>query len=236
MDVHNEPIENVHIEVSTGLSTTTSVDGSYTIPGLPSGTYTVTPSLAGYIFSPPARTVTVPPTAVNQDFTILTPPIGTTLEPFAFSYLTYTDTQGLPTNLSFPTGTVTTTTAVTFNPLGRMPAPFGQSFAGHAFELTANREGETLSNLVFLKPVSVTVHYSLKDVSVISETQSLDLWQWVDGEWLPATESCLVANETFHNLVERIISTPICTTGQYALFGPTYQTYLPVVSKGNGSN
>lgn len=236
VDVHNDPVENVHISVSTGLSTTTSVDGSYTIPGLPSGTYTVTPSLAGFVFFPPARTVTVPPTAANQDFMILSPPIGTTLEPFAFSDLTYTDTQGLPTDLFFPTGTVTTTTDMIFNPLGRLPAPFGQSFAGHAFELTATREEETLFNLVFLKPVSVTIQYSLEDVSVISDTQSLGLWHWTAGEWRPAAQSCLAADETSNNLVERIISTPICMTGQYALFGPTYQAYLPIVGKGNGAN
>ena len=122
------------------------------------------------------------------------------------------------------------------NPLGRLPAPVGQSFAGHAFQLAATREGENLPNLNFLEPVSVTVHYSTQDVSVISETQSLDLWHWVEGRWQPAAHSCLVADGTHHNLDERIISTPICTIGQYALFGPTYQVFIPVVSNGNEFN
>jgi PKD repeat protein len=38
---------------------TTGSDGTYTIQGLPSATYTVSPSLAGYAFSPVSRSVTV---------------------------------------------------------------------------------------------------------------------------------------------------------------------------------
>ena len=226
----------MHIAVSTGFSTTTLVDGSYTTPGLPSGTYVITPSLTGYVFSPPTRKVTVPVTAVKQDFTILSPTVATTLEPFASSHLTYTDTQGLPTKLFFPAGTITITTDMAFNPLGRLPAPSGKAFAGHAFELTVSRGGEPLSNVTFLNPVSVTINYSAEDVSVISDTQSLGLWWWEEGEWQLAAQSCVNPGEVAHNLGERIISTPICTTGRYALFGPTYQAFLPIVGNGKGSN
>jgi hypothetical protein len=34
-----------------------------------SGTYTLTPTKSGYTFSPPSRTVSVPPNATGQDFT-----------------------------------------------------------------------------------------------------------------------------------------------------------------------
>lgn len=113
-----------------------------------------------------------------------------------------------------------------------MPGPVGQSSAGHAFQLVATREGENLINLHYFKPVSVTVHYSVQDVSVISETWCLDLWHCVEGEWQLAAQPCLVADETYQNLDERMISTPICTTGQYVLFGPKYQISLSVVSNG----
>ena len=236
VDVHNYPIANVHIEVSTGFSTTTLVDGSYTTPGMPSGTYVIMPSLSGYVFSPPTRTVTLPPAAVKQDFTILSPPVAATLEPFAPSHLIYTDTQGLPTILFFPAGTVTTTTDMVLNPLGRLPAPSGRAFAGHAFEMTASRGGEELSNLTYLNPVSVTINYSVEDVSVISDMQSLSLWWWEEGEWQLAAKPCVNPGEAVHNLGERIISIPLCTTGRYALFGPTYQAFLSIVGNGNGSN
>jgi hypothetical protein len=235
VDVHNKPIENVDIGVSAGFSTTTSVDGSYTTPGLPSGTYIITPSLTGFVFSPPSRTVALPPAAVNQDFTILSPPVETTLEPLASSHLTYTDTQGLPTTLFFPAGTVTITTDVVLNPLGRLSAPSGKAFAGHAFDLLASRSGIALASLKFLTPVSATINYNLADVEVISDTKGVSLWWWEAGEWQMAAQSCVIPGEVAHNLAGRIISTPICTTGRYALFGPTHQAYLPIVGNGKDS-
>jgi len=52
-------------------STTTSSDGSYTFAGLSNGTYTITPSLTGYIFTPASQTVTIPDDdTANVDFTI----------------------------------------------------------------------------------------------------------------------------------------------------------------------
>ncbi len=51
------------------ISTTTSSAGRYAFSGLARGTYTVTPSLSGYSFDPPSRTVTLGGTDVSgQDF------------------------------------------------------------------------------------------------------------------------------------------------------------------------
>ncbi|MFD0725332.1 pre-peptidase C-terminal domain-containing protein [Lysobacter brunescens] len=48
------------VTVSNGsASATTSSTGAYTLPGLANGTYTLTPSLSGYTFSPVSRSVTV---------------------------------------------------------------------------------------------------------------------------------------------------------------------------------
>ena len=52
---------------------TTDGTGAYSIPNAPAGTYTLTPSLTGYSFSPASRTVTVAGAAVTgQDFGGLT--------------------------------------------------------------------------------------------------------------------------------------------------------------------
>ena len=52
---------------------TTDNTGAYSIPNAPAGTYTLTPSLTGYSFSPASRTVTVAGAAVTgQDFGGLT--------------------------------------------------------------------------------------------------------------------------------------------------------------------
>lgn len=50
-------------------SATTQNDGTYTITGLTTGVYTVTPSKAGYSFSPVSRTVSVSANVTNVKFT-----------------------------------------------------------------------------------------------------------------------------------------------------------------------
>jgi subtilisin family serine protease len=59
------------VTVSTGSgSATTNSSGAYTLSGLSNGTYTLTPSLSGYTFSPASRSVTVNSADVTgQDFT-----------------------------------------------------------------------------------------------------------------------------------------------------------------------
>lgn len=55
------------VVVSDGLrSAITGADGKYTITGVPSGRYTVTPTLAYYAFRPTERTVTIPVPGANQ--------------------------------------------------------------------------------------------------------------------------------------------------------------------------
>jgi hypothetical protein len=63
------PIADVTISPGSGGSATTDGNGNYTLTDLPAGTYTLTPSKAGYDFSPPSIGVTVPPDAIAVDFT-----------------------------------------------------------------------------------------------------------------------------------------------------------------------
>jgi len=69
VDGSGNPIPDVTISDNAGHTTTTGSDGRYILSGLAAGTYTITPSKSGYIFSPASRTVTVPPDATGQDFT-----------------------------------------------------------------------------------------------------------------------------------------------------------------------
>jgi hypothetical protein len=60
--------------VSIGLtggtpSTTTDINGKYSFTCLANGTYTVTPSLVGYTFSPASAVVAVSGVNMTQDFT-----------------------------------------------------------------------------------------------------------------------------------------------------------------------
>jgi len=70
-DSNSTPLAGVSVVAGAGgsLAATTNASGYYTITGLITGTYTLTPTKSGYTFSPPSRTVSVPPDATGQDFT-----------------------------------------------------------------------------------------------------------------------------------------------------------------------
>ena len=67
-DGTGDGIAGVAVSVGAAGSATTDGNGAYTLSGLAVGTYTLTPSKSGYIFSPSSRAVTVPPDASGQDF------------------------------------------------------------------------------------------------------------------------------------------------------------------------
>jgi hypothetical protein len=69
------PLGGVPVSVGAGLTATSDAAGVYTITGLLTGTYTLTPTALGYTFSPPTRTVTVPPSTADADF-VATPCAG----------------------------------------------------------------------------------------------------------------------------------------------------------------
>ena len=68
-DASENPIPDVTISAGAGISATTDANGVYTITHLITNTYTLTPSKPGWTFTPPTRTVSLPPDATGQDFT-----------------------------------------------------------------------------------------------------------------------------------------------------------------------
>jgi hypothetical protein len=64
----DNPIDNVDISDGQGHTTRTDIEGNFTIRNLAPGTYTITPSKTGFIFSPSIRTITIPANSNHQDF------------------------------------------------------------------------------------------------------------------------------------------------------------------------
>jgi pimeloyl-ACP methyl ester carboxylesterase len=71
-DANNNPVPNVTVVADSNsgnsITTQTDVNGYYTFTNAISATYTLSPSLSGYTFSPITRTVTVPPGATARNF------------------------------------------------------------------------------------------------------------------------------------------------------------------------
>ena len=65
------PLLNVSLSAGGQVAVSGGLTGAYTLANLPPGTYTVTPQLAGYAFSPSYRVVNVPAGKLHQDFTAM---------------------------------------------------------------------------------------------------------------------------------------------------------------------
>ena len=228
-DVNGDPFPGVRVSADS-QQTTTDATGAYTITNLSAGTYTITPTLAGYAFYPPTRTVTLPPDAAGQDFTILPAPVSADV-PSSGGGLTLTDTQGLTTTLAFPAGAVTQTTTLVLTPT-LATGGAGFAFAGHAFELAAFRGGNLLLGFSFEAPVTVTIHYSDRDVRVVSDESQLALMWWTGSGWEDAAQTCTPPSEYVRDLGNNVLSVAICHLSEFALLGPAHQVYLPLVVRG----
>jgi len=233
---NGSPLAGVTIWADGSLSAATSVTGAYGFTDLVSGTYTLTPSLAGFVFAPPSRTVAVPPDSLFQDFVMLPGPVSITLSLSGTASLpaslVYSDTQGLTTTLEFPAGAVTQTTTIWLTPtLASSGAGF--AFAGHAFDLEAFQDGALAPGLSLGAPVSVNIYYSDYDVRLVSNENQLVLSWWTGGEWQDAAQTCDPAASCLLDVANKTLSAPVCRPGQFGLFGPTHQVYLPIVMRDN---
>lgn len=235
-DASGNPISNVTVLASTGVSSTTDVNGAYTISNLVSGTYSITPTKSSWVFSPPTRTVSVSSDVNGQNFTILHTPISTTI-PYletesVLTTLDFTNTQGLTTTITFPAGTVNITTTIVLTPT---IAQHGGDlvFAGHAFVLEAYQGGAHQPEFTFEEPVTVTIYYSGQDIRLVSDESLLTLRWWDGSIWLDAIGSCNPQSSYVRNIEENFVSIPICHSSMLGLFGPTNRVYLPLVLHSN---
>jgi formylglycine-generating enzyme required for sulfatase activity len=66
--------EGMALRATEAYTTVTDANGDYTLSGLPAGTYTLIPSHGGDAFTPGLRTVSVPPSMSNQNFSVKSSP------------------------------------------------------------------------------------------------------------------------------------------------------------------
>jgi hypothetical protein len=235
VDSSSNPIEGVQVAAGAAYTATTDTGGHYTLTEVLSGTYTLTPTKPDWVFTPRTRILSVPPDGTGQDFTILHPPISTTLSLSGTvslpGTLAYEDTQELTTTLAFPSGAVTESTTIVLTPTVAS-ASGGFVFAGHAFDLEAYQESEPQSGFTFNEPVTITIHYSAQDVRLISNENDLTLRWWDGSVWQDAAETCDPPSTTVRDPPQGLLRVPICHLSRFALLGTTNRVYLPLVLSG----
>jgi hypothetical protein len=229
VDVNHAPFADVQIASSFGQTITTTATGAFTFSDLLTGTYTITPAQSEYSFWPVSRTISTPPDAKYQDFVILPAPVSITLMPGATNMrLTYTDTQGLTTQLDFSANHVTQTTRLFLTPtMASSAANF--AFAGHAFELNTAPVGKSPATFMFNAPVTVTVHYSDYDVRLVTDETQLALWWWNGSDWQDASQTCEPTSTYVRDVASNVLNIPICSLGRFGVFGPTRPVFIPII-------
>lgn len=129
------PQPGVLIQTNSGLTTTTTATGHYTITGVTGGEHLLTPSLSGFRFSPSSHLVLVGPSQEGQDFIVFPAPQIISFTGDITLTLRFTDTQHLTTTLTFPAGAVTDTVTLALTPtLMTLDSPYLMT-TGHNFEL-----------------------------------------------------------------------------------------------------
>ena len=152
---------------------------------------------------------------------------ATVVEPGLGATLVYTDSQGSPTTIKVPPGSLTETTSLMFLPgLEPLPPPEGFDSSGHAFDLDAYRNGVLLPALEFDPPFTVTITYTDTDVIRLDES-TLGLWFWDGAGW--STEGIsMTGHVTITNQFEATSS----HLSTFALFGAKLgRVYLPLILK-----
>ncbi len=225
------PIENITISDGTTLTATTHNDGGYVFTNILDGGYTISPTLTSFTSLPLQHTVSLPPASAGKNFVILPRPISTTLIPGITTTLTFTDTQGLITTFSFSANAITQSITIVITPTIISNIPLF-TFAGHAFEVVAYRNGSIIPDFTFNLPISISIHYNNHDIRAISNENRLVLMYQAQGEWADATQSCRPTST--YDISDYTISTTICQAGLFGLFGPPYIYHFPIIYR-NGS-
>jgi hypothetical protein len=222
-------LPGVKISAGDNLSTTTNVTGSFDLRSLPVGPYIITPTLTGYTFVPPTMTIQTPSAYQGTlNFVALVAPMSITLTPGVTTTLTYTEPNGASIVALFPADTLSQTTMITLAPT-LAEGGIGQWFTGHAFDLAAPIG--LRPDFGFNTPVTITIRYTDRDVSVISDEAALQLAWWDGAQWIDAASTCSPISSYMRDTTTGILSVPVCAMGRYALFGPTHQMHLPALRR-----
>lgn len=225
-DAVGRPFAGAVIRVGDGRIAIADQDGKFAFAALPPGEITATPVLGRHVFWPSSQQVDLRDDTGDLNFVALPEPAAAAIAPNRDARLVYTDTLDLPTEVDIPSGAVAAGTTLVLTPTIAL-SPHGAAFAGHAFELGA-LGGAAPSEATFAAPVTLTIRYGDDEVRPITDERRLELWRWSGDHWSSAAETCAPASAYARDTAANTVQIAICRAGTFALFGPTYQVFMPI--------
>ena len=119
-----------------------------------------------------------------------------------------------------------------------VPQPYPQEatgtlqYANSSFEINAlNGNGTPLDTFTFLKPVTVTLHYTDADVQDLNESALLlYYWDVSSSTWKDASTTCMPNTSYTRDLANNTLSVGICHLTEFALMSSSgHRVYLPTI-------
>jgi len=156
-----------------------------------------------------------------------------TIDPAIATTLTYTNEQGYTTTLTFPAGVVIAPSLViSYTPLSRPGRPIsaGLRLAGRAIDLDVSRPDLPGADISFLQPVTLTIHYSDRDVAGIDES-TLALYRWIVlvDQWRKVGDSIISGEAQWLYPEENLLVARLRRFSAFGKMGVTHPIFLPVV-------
>jgi uncharacterized repeat protein (TIGR01451 family) len=161
-------------------------------------------------------------TAIVADYTM-------TVEPSRGGTISADGTNGTSTVIEIPAGAVTEPTQFAYTSMSTVAGvPAGLHFAGRAFGLDVYRHGTLHLDLVFVKPITITIHYAKADVAGLDES-TLELRHQSGITW-----SSEYITPVAHDLLNNQLVSTAEHPGSFATFAQEPQQslhtiYLPLV-------
>jgi hypothetical protein len=162
-------------------------------------------------------------TAIVADYTA-------TVGPSQGGTISAAGADGTSTVIEIPAGAVTEPTQFAYTSISTVTGvPAGLHFAGHAFGLDVYRHGTLHLDLVFAKPITITIHYAEADVVGLDES-TLELRRQSGITW---SSECIVP--VAHDLLNNEFVSTAEHAGTFAIFAQElqsfYTVYLPLVQR-----
>jgi hypothetical protein len=230
MHANGSPMAGVEVQLNESDIAITGADGIFSFDNRDPDDYTLTPISPEYSYLPEQRSLSAEE-EVFQTFYALPQPVVDTLLPNSATQISFEDTQGLPTQITFPQGLGEEQATIT--PIWAN-APSGYRSTGHAINIVlSNSDADAQSGIIGENGepliLEVQIQYNEADLQSLLDAEELVLlWQSPDG-WVDAQEPCAAYTTPEHDLASRIITVPVCQWGTYGLFAPLNTLLIPSI-------